>query len=635
MRDFRVRRVIAAGTAAVVVSALLPSGARAASLRGTVTFDARTGALHQIARLDGFLTGPSSAVPEKIARDYLAANRAAFGAAAAGLAGLRLRKDYRDIEGTHHLSFTQNVAGIEVVGAGVKVHVARDGQIISVDGAPLAALPATAGTATLSATEARRAAMPGTSAATLRSATTRSAALSDGGQARQVYFGTASGPRLAWEVVGMDEGYLSVVDAADGTVLSRRSLVANDHALSWENYPGAPSGGTQHRINLGPWLPANATTLAGNAAHVYSDVDDDDLAEPSEEVRPAGKGSFDFPFTDFSAQVGAPCSAQRQCSWNPAVPYSWQTNRAQNATQLFSYLSTWHDHLDAAPIGFTRAAGNFEAVDGDAVEGQSMDGADTADGLPDADHDNNANMTTGPDGIAPRMQMYLFQKSASVLAGNSGDAADIVFHEYTHGLSERLVVDAAGNGTLVSDQANAMGEAWGDWYGLDYLVDSGFEQDDAIDGDVREGDYILAGRSVRSEPIDCPVGSTEPVCAGTPAAGSGGYTYGDYGKVRSAGGPEIHADGEIWAQTLWDLRRAIGSWKARSLVTRAMELAPADPTYLDMRDAILLANRVVSHGSGQDTIWQVFAARGMGVNASTDSGADTSPTEDFTVPAAR
>ena len=48
---------------------------------------------------------------------------------------------------------------------------------------------------------------------------------------------------------------------------------------------------------------------------------------------------------------------------------------------MYFFLGTWHDHLAAAPIGFTRAAGNFEAVDGDAVIGQSMDGANTNNGL--------------------------------------------------------------------------------------------------------------------------------------------------------------------------------------------------------------------------------------------------------------
>ena len=41
--------------------------------------------------------------------------------------------------------------------------------------------------------------------------------------------------------------------------------------------------------------------------------------------------------------------------------------------------------------------------------------------------------------------------------------------------------------------------------------------------------------------------------AGAPAAG--GYTYGDFAKIR--GGAEVHDDGEIWAQTLWQLRRRL------------------------------------------------------------------------------
>ena len=48
------------------------------------------------------------------------------------------------------------------------------------------------------------------------------------------------------------------------------------------------------------------------------------------------------------------------CSWNPDKPFSWQTNREQNATQVFYFVNKFHDHLLAKPIGFTEAAGNFE-----------------------------------------------------------------------------------------------------------------------------------------------------------------------------------------------------------------------------------------------------------------------------------
>ena len=54
------------------------------------------------------------------------------------------------------------------------------------------------------------------------------------------------------------------------------------------------------------------------------------------------------------------CDNPYPCSWDPNVPFSWQANRAQNAAQVFFFVNNWHDHLLAAPIGFTEAAGNFQ-----------------------------------------------------------------------------------------------------------------------------------------------------------------------------------------------------------------------------------------------------------------------------------
>jgi extracellular elastinolytic metalloproteinase len=600
-------------------------------VQGIVDIDAATGTPRRIARLDGFLTGPSKKAPAKIALAYLAAHADLFG----DLQGLTLRQDYKDIDGTHHLSFIQTVGGVPVFGNGLKAHVAKDGRLIQLDGSPLKSLPAPAGAARITAAGARQAAVKdvfGTSNAKVTKTSGGTTTFSDGGQASPVYFLTAAGPRLAWETVAVDEGYVHVVDATTGDVLYRHSTVDADSGEAWPNYPGAPKGGKQVKINLTRWLPNNSPRLAGNVAHVYSDVNDDNAANPTEEVTPAAKRSFDFPFTVVNT-AGGKCSTAFQCSWDPATPYSWQVNRAQNAVQMYFFLGNWHDHLNAAPIGFTRTAGNFEAVDGDAVQGQSDDGADTAAGLPDANHVDNANMNTPPDGIAPTMQMYLFEPDADFLAGNSGDESDVVYHEYTHGLSNRLVVDANGNSTLGDVQAGSMGEAWSDWYAMDYLADQGLEKDTATIGDVRVGRYVTGGDTIRSEPLDCPVGTTAAICTGTAGAGPGGYTYGDFGRI-SARGAEVHADGEIWAQTLWDLRTKIGSKKAESLVTRAMELSPSNPSYLDERNSILQADLVVDNGKLQKTIWQVFAKRGMGYFAAATDGDDAQPVEDFSMPPA-
>jgi hypothetical protein len=63
-----------------------------------------------------------------------------------------------------------------------------------------------------------------------------------------------------------------------------------------------------------------------------------------------------------------------------------------------------------------------------------------------------------------------------------------------------------------------------------------------------------------------------------------------------------------------------------------MELSPANPSFLDMRNSILLADQVVYGGSNNSKIWNVFAARGMGWFAGAVDGDDAAPVEDFSLP---
>jgi Fungalysin metallopeptidase (M36) len=121
-----------------------------------------------------------------------------------------------------------------------------------------------------------------------------------------------------------------------------------------------------------------------------------------------------------------------------------------------------------------------QGLGNDEINTEPLDGANTLCcvggqpvGLSNNTHVNNANFSTPPDGINPRMQMFLFHYSQNpadpFVASNGGDEADIVYHEFTHGLSNRLVVDANGDSTLGGGQAGAMGEAGSDWYAYDFL----------------------------------------------------------------------------------------------------------------------------------------------------------------------
>ena len=339
------------------------------------------------------------------------------------------------------------------------------------------------------------------------------------------------------------------------------------------------------------------------------------------------------PFSDFTA--GDPlggCDAAHKCSWNFDTKTSWQTNRAQNAVQAFYYVNRYRDHLRAAPISFGPADGNFD--NGDRLLVNTDDGAATGSGGgPDNNHVDNAYMDTPPDGTSPTMAMFLFfnnPPSSPFRDINGGDDAAVVYHEYTHGLSSRLVtVSPGGEQALNGPQSGGMGEGWSDWYAKDFLVSQFPADDTAASGEVDMGRYTdSVPHSIRSQALDCPVGAAAAQCpGGNNSAHSGGYTYGDFNTtdLDTTGHHEVHEVGEIWAETLWDLRAAVGSVVARAIVTQGMRVSPPEPTFLDERDAILTADRqLFPDGDHSGAIWQAFATRGMGTDAA-------SPTQDVAV----
>ncbi|HEX8070313.1 MAG TPA: M36 family metallopeptidase [Pyrinomonadaceae bacterium] len=75
------------------------------------------------------------------------------------------------------------------------------------------------------------------------------------------------------------------------------------------------------------------------------------------------------------------------------------------------------------------------------------------------------------------------------------------------------------------------------------------------------------------------------------------------------------------------------------LVLRGMQLSPCNPSFVDSRDSILLADRELTGGENQAIIWRAFASHGVGVLAASDTSEDpsgnTTPVivEDFSVPA--
>ncbi|MGZ4150735.1 MAG: M36 family metallopeptidase, partial [Actinomycetota bacterium] len=448
--------------------------------QGVFQLDARTGTPRVVASLDGFLTGPSAAPPARVAMGYVRAHIDAFGLTASDLRSFVFLRDYVSVDGTHHLSWTQQAGGIRAFDNGLKANVTADGRLINLSGSPAHGLGVAGPDAHASLTAE-------TAIARARADVGASTTSARGDTAQLVWF-HGGRSRLAWQTftnVSPDERDVSVVDATTGEVLWRANLVdtATGTGTAWEYSPSSAVTGVVADQQPVTFPVDSNAKLAGNNAHVYLDANDDNVPTSSDEV--PSNGGLDWSSTAEinTTTTGQNCAPKHPCTWNKNVSKSWQTNRTQDAVQVYHYLNEFHDWLEQPSIGFNEAAGNFQRTNssgkgegGDAVQGQVFDGANTNRGLPDVRHYNNANFFTPPDGRAPVMQMYLFKAdkyTPNWPSANAGDDASIVYHEYTHGLSNRLVTYPNGLQALNLAESGAMGEAWSDWYAMDYLVGDG------------------------------------------------------------------------------------------------------------------------------------------------------------------
>ncbi|MER8929196.1 M36 family metallopeptidase [Mesorhizobium sp. M0859] len=201
-----------------------------------------------------------------------------------------------------------------------------------------------------------------------------------------------------------------------------------------------------------------------------------------------------------------------------------------------------------------------------------------------------------------------------------------MFHEYVHGLTNRLVGGRLNGHSLDKLQSGGMGEGWSDYYAL--TIQNFFR---ATEKTVT-GDWLLNTPSgIRRAPYD----DAYP------------FKYGDLAKF-----PEVHDIGEVWCAALMMMARkfraALGNDQqgyrlAWRIVTDGLKLTQANPTFLDARDAILKAlhdlattNQIpaATHKLALNSAWQAFAHFGMGTNASSGDADDVdSIVGDSTLPA--
>ncbi len=207
----------------------------------------------------------------------------------------------------------------------------------------------------------------------------------------------------------------------------------------------------------------------------------------------------------------------------------------------------------------------------------------------------------------------------------------IVAHEYGHGISIRLAGGANNVGCL--NNAEQMGEGWSDWFGLMLTMEAG-----DLGSDISGIGTFAIGQETDGNGIRPAPYSTD--------FGVNNHTYGSTNNTASISEP--HGIGFVWATMLWDLTWAYvdkygfdpdlyngtgGNNKVMALVIEGLKLQACNPGFVNGRDAILAADTAITGGTDQCMIWEVFANRGLGYNASQGlSISRTDQVEDFTMP---
>lgn len=215
----------------------------------------------------------------------------------------------------------------------------------------------------------------------------------------------------------------------------------------------------------------------------------------------------------------------------------------------------------------------------------------------------------------------------------------IIAHEYTHGISSRLV----GGGAGLGGSAEQPGEGWSDWAALMMQIKPGDTRFSARGIGTFAQNQPTTGLGIRQYRYSTDMNVNPHTFADTNTKFYTDATGND--RI------DVHGLGSIWCAMLWDLawnyidkygydsniyNGTGGNNKAMRLVIDAMKLTPANPSLIQCRNAILQADLNTTNGENYCMIWETFARRGMGVNASSGSTSGIAgvqdQVEDFTVP---
>ena len=290
-------------------------------------------------------------------------------------------------------------------------------------------------------------------------------------------------------------------------------------------------------------------------------------------------------------------------------------------TNLFYWNNVMHDLF--YKYGFDEKSGNFQhdnlgkgGKGNDEVIANAQDGAGY----------NNANFASPPDGKNGKMRMYVWNTASPYRDGDMEPG--IIIHEYGHGISTRLTGGPANSNCLGWGESGGMGEGWGDFWATILRMRPEYTRRT----NLAMGSYAANKKTGIRKFVYSTDMKTNP------------STYGFIKKFEYFG---VHAKGEVWAAILYEMYWNLvdkngfsldwynpraqasnatdsaatgavpaGNIVALQLTVDGLKLQPCRPSFVDARDAILQADEVNYGGQHVCELWQAFAKRGLGVDAS-------------------
>ena len=554
------------------------------------------------ARPDRSLSPPSGSNPEEGARAWIHANAVLFGLDPSEIDALRTSVRIPAPDGGAHLRFKQTAGGLEVFGGGANVNLSENGAIRSIGSTLFAGVHGRV-TPVLGADDAVRLAaedvypeipLTGRELHEEAGAAHRTTFVDPGfgltPEAQLVWFPRKNDALLAWQVLiaepTLESWFLVLIDADRGDVLFRHDLVERASARVLQ--AGQPSPETEE------YSPAQ---------YVLSTIPAVTPQSPVGWITGTGTSLTGNNATGQIDFWDAPVLSESSSVYD----YSYGSVRAA-LVNAWWWSNEMHDRFRA--IGFNEAAGNMQ-VDNFGLGGVGGDPIRVVSWGPGLR--NNAFFLPSNDGGFSTLNVGT---AACRTCGDhddypenggdrrSGFIRDIVAHEYAHGLPHRYTGDFS---CFTSVQSGGMNEGWSDTFAASFF------DDPKLARHFYPG--IGWGRDLRHD-----------------------LDYADVCKV-SDFGCEIHAEGMIWAGTLWDLRQSMialdppgGLDAFHRLIVEGEANVPCHPDMVDARDAILAADTTLFASAHYRPIWNVFASRGMGKGAASMTDMDTTPKASFQVP---